>query len=302
MSVKGSNNQDPYIINKNLGVPLQIESSDLPGKNADGQPVVELTVEQKYVFDTRGWLLVPEVLGGSELEEMQDFCHRLHHDPESIPEHERTTLGGVVQKLLDHPVVVGLLNEFTAYPPLSSQECYGFSLEGSHLFYRSVGMGGFGPHNGNGLYRLPGDVHYYDAFPGKAYSPHTRVVWELNPVKKEQGGTLLVPGSHKSVHTAPDEIQDPDSDIWATYGCPAGSVVFFTEALTHSGTPWTNTENDRLAIFNLYSPVDSGFARRLKPHPDLLETMPAMRRTLFRDRHIVDNVVGSDFRRLYNQY
>ena len=32
MSVKGSNNQDPYIINKNLGVPLQIESSDLPGK------------------------------------------------------------------------------------------------------------------------------------------------------------------------------------------------------------------------------------------------------------------------------
>ena len=207
-----------------------------------------------------------------------------------------------MQKLLDHPVVVGLLNEFTAYPPLSSQECYGFSLEGSHLFYRALGMGGFGPHNGNGLYRLPGDVHYYDAFPGKAYSPHTRVVWELNPVKKGQGGTLLVPGSHKSVHTAPDEIQDPDSDIWTTYGCPAGSVVFFTEALTHSGTPWTNTENDRLAIFNLYSPVDSGFARRLKPHPDLLETMPAMRRTLFRDRHIVDNVVGSDFRRLYNQY
>ena len=42
MSVKGSNNQDPYIINKNLGVPLQIESSDLPGKNADGQPVIEV--------------------------------------------------------------------------------------------------------------------------------------------------------------------------------------------------------------------------------------------------------------------
>ncbi|HHZ93608.1 TPA: hypothetical protein EYN65_24525, partial [Candidatus Poribacteria bacterium] len=122
MNEKASNYQDPYIINKNLGLPLQIGSSDLPSENADGQPVIELTVEQKYVFDTRGWLLVPEVLGGSELEEMQDFCYRLHRDPESIPEHERSTLGGAVQKLLDHPVVVGLLNEFTAYPPLSSQE------------------------------------------------------------------------------------------------------------------------------------------------------------------------------------
>ena len=81
MSVKVSNNQDPYIINKNLGAPLQIDADDLPGKNADGQAVIELTVEQKYAFDTRGWLLIPEVLGGSELEEMQDFCHRLHHDP-----------------------------------------------------------------------------------------------------------------------------------------------------------------------------------------------------------------------------
>ena len=46
MSVKVSNNQDPYIINKNLGAPLQIDADDLPGKNADGQAVIELTVEQ----------------------------------------------------------------------------------------------------------------------------------------------------------------------------------------------------------------------------------------------------------------
>jgi len=37
MSVKVSHNQDPYIINKNLGAPLQIDAGDLPGKNADGK-------------------------------------------------------------------------------------------------------------------------------------------------------------------------------------------------------------------------------------------------------------------------
>ena len=58
-------------------------------------------------------------------------------------------------------------------------------METTHLLFRSTEeRKKFNTHSGNGLFRLPGDVHYYDAFPGKAYSPHTRVVWELNPVKK----------------------------------------------------------------------------------------------------------------------
>lgn len=263
---------------------------ELPTRNADGVTVPELTLEQKYAFDTHGWLLIPAVFTGPELAAMRDFAHRLHHNPESIPEHERSTLGGPLQKLIDHPIVVSLLNEFTAHPAVTSPECYGFSVESTHLFYRTPGMGNFGPHNGNGLLRFPGDAHYYNAFPGKGYSPHTRIVWELNEVKKGQGGTLLVTGSHKAVYTAPVDIQNPDSDIWSTYGCPAGSLLFFTEALTHSASRWTNTDNDRLAVFNLYSPVDSGYAKVYQPHPKLLEAMPPMRQTLFRSRYVVGNV------------
>ena len=276
-----------------LGALLPPDTCEPPTQNADGLTVPELTVEQRYAFDTHGWFLIPEVFTGSELKEMRDFGHRLHHDPESIPEHERSTLGGPLQKLIDHPLVVSLLNEFTAHPAVTSPESYGFTVESTSLFYRTLGMGRFAPHNGNGLLRFPGDVHYYNAFPGKGYSPHTRVVWELNEVKKGQGGTLLVTGSHKSVYTAPPDIQNPDSDIWSTYGCPAGSLLFFTEALTHSATTWTNTENDRIAIFNLYSPVDSGFAKVYQPHPKLLEKMPSLRQTLFRDRYVKDNVNGA---------
>ena len=35
--------------------------------NADGLPVVDLTHEQKYIFDTRGWLCIPGVLDKSEI-------------------------------------------------------------------------------------------------------------------------------------------------------------------------------------------------------------------------------------------
>lgn len=281
----------PFIVDKNLGRALDEDNANLPETNAAGLPVVPPTQEQKYVFDKQGWLLVPSVLSGDELKEMQDFCHRLRHEPESIPAHERSPLGGPMQKLSDHPNVVGFLNEFLAHPALSSQECYGFRMESCHMFYRTVGDGNFGPHNGNGMLRFPGDSHLYRCIPGKAYSGLTRIVWELNPVKYRQGGTLFITGSHKAVYTAPDSIQSPDSPIWDTYECPAGSLLFFTEACTHSTHKWTNEENNRVAIFSCYNTVNSKW-HDWNPHPKLLEEMPPKRQTLFRPVRAANNLIG----------
>ena len=147
------------------GALLPPDTCELPNRNADGLTIPELTAEQRYAFDTHGWFLIPEVVTGSALKEMRDFGYRLHHEPASIPEHERSAIGGPLQKLIDHPLVVSLLNEFTAHPSVTGPECYGFSVESTSLFYRTPGMGQFGPHNGNGLLRFPGDVHYYNAFP-----------------------------------------------------------------------------------------------------------------------------------------
>ena len=82
-------------------------------------------------------------------------------------------------------------HEFLAHPNLSSQRCYGFRQESTHLELREPGWGaggGLGPHNGNGLVRLPGDGHNYSQLPGKADSSLTCCIWELNEVG-ETGGT-----------------------------------------------------------------------------------------------------------------
>lgn len=270
----------PYIFAHSLGHQLDMSAQEFPDLNADGQPVVALTQEQKYLFDTRGWLLIPGVLEENEIEEMRTFCLRLQHEPESIPEVDRTPLGGPMQRLSDHPVVVGFMNEFVAFPPLSRRDCYGFRMESCSLFFRSAGDGEFGPHNGSGFFRFPGDSHFYHSVPGKSHAGLTRVVWELNPVL-EGDGTLLVTGSHKAAYAAPDSIHDPDSPIWEQYTCPAGSVLFFTESLTHSARPWTNREHDRVAIFSCYNTVDSKW-HEWDPDPRLVEKMPSLRRTLFR--------------------
>ncbi len=284
----------PYIMDKNLGSAVDLDKIDLPKTNADGEPVVEPTQEQKYVFDLRGWLLIPGVLNEDEVAEMREFCLRLQHNPESIPASERNTLGGPLQRLADHPVIVGFMNEFVAYPGLSNQDCYGFRQESSHLFYRSLGQGKFGPHNGGGMLRFPGDSHTYNCIPGKANSGLTRVVWELNPVEKGTGGTLLVSGTHKGVFAAPDSIQDPNSPLWETYSCPAGSLLFFTEALTHSATAWTNTKNDRVAIFSCYNTVNSKW-HSWNPPAEQIATMPAKRQTLYRPVHAQDNLLNGKY-------
>ena len=114
MAYKEIANSKPFIINKNLGSAMVLESQDFTQTNADGLSVVEPTQKQKYDFDRNGWILIPGILSDQDIREMRDFCYQLHQDPESVPEHQRCTIGGPLQKLTDHPVVVGFMNEFLA--------------------------------------------------------------------------------------------------------------------------------------------------------------------------------------------
>lgn len=108
----------------------------LPSKNADGLPAIALTEEQKYFFDLRGWMLLPSVLSDDEIAEMKEFCYRLHRDRESVPLAQRSSVGGPLQRLTDHPIVVGFMNEFVSYAPLATEHGYGFRHEGTFLTIR----------------------------------------------------------------------------------------------------------------------------------------------------------------------
>ncbi|MDE0965559.1 MAG: hypothetical protein OSB73_20725, partial [Candidatus Latescibacteria bacterium] len=179
-----------FVFDKNLGTPQLPEETAYAKANSIGRPVVELTEEQRYSFDLRGWLLVENVLSDDEIAAAKEHITRLHREPDSLSEHQRSSMAGVCEDLIDHPVVVGFMNEFVYHPftdgsktpPLGNQSCYGFRMEMSFSQYREAGDGKFGPHNGNGMMRVPGDHHTYHAFPGQAHTCLTRALWELNPV------------------------------------------------------------------------------------------------------------------------
>lgn len=253
----------------------------LPTTNADGLDVVPMTEAQKYLFDLKGFILLPALLSEEELATIRAHQHRFLYERESLPPHERDNHGGPAQILLDHPAVVGVLNEVLSHQALASEDCYGFRYDHTYTSHRQAGHDNFGPHGGGGYFNFRGNSHIYQMHPGKIHSGLTRVVWELNEVGAGDGGTLFLPGSHKAAFPRPEALSQRDSVLWESYTCPAGSAVIFTEALCHSGTRWTNQQRDRLSLFTCYDTVNAKWGKGC-PEAEVIASFPEKRRTLFR--------------------
>jgi hypothetical protein len=254
----------------------------IPSLTSDGAPIVPMTEEQKYVFDLKGWLLLPGLLADDELEPIRSHVRTFLTDPEALPPDERHFLGGPAQVLLDHPVVMGVLEELLSHVPVATEDVYGLRYDHGYATIRTPDLPNpWGPHGGSGIHALVGNSHIYQAQWGRVFSGLTRVVWELNPVHESDGATLLLSGSHKVSFDPPEAVIAPDSPLWERYSCPAGSVLIFTEALCHTGQLWRNAERDRLALFTCYNALCSAWAKHGVP-PEVIETMPLKRQSLFR--------------------
>lgn len=260
-----------------------------PIENTSIQPVdeaVPMTDEQKFFFDLHGWILLPSVLSVAETEEMKAEVYA----------GAKQSYDGALQRLLDHPAIVGILSEILAERPFVRDDCYSFRCEGSFTTVRPFGWsksqrGDMGmPH----VVRPPQQANpmRYQVAGEKIFSGLTRVVWELEEVKAGQGGTSFLSGSHKSFfnYGGPDPFRPNISDSpWESsmrdamseYSCPAGSVVIFTESLIHAANDWTNPDNSRCAVFNCYNSIWSQWHKLNLSH-EKIKTMPWKRQSLFR--------------------
>ncbi len=258
-----------------------MDAALLPTTNADGLPVVPMTDAQKYTFDLKGWICLPDLFDEEQLDRIRQHQMDFLYRRDALPPEERDNHGGPSQVLLDHPAVVGVLNEILSHRPLATEDCYGFRYDHTYTSHRKAGNDNFGPHGGGAYFSFCGNSHIYQMLPGRVHSGLTRVVWELNEVGDGDGGTMFLTGSHKAAFPRPEEISGRESSLWETYTCPAGSAVIFTEALCHSGTRWSNETRDRLCLFTCYNTVNAKWGKGCPP-PEVIAAMPPKRQTLFR--------------------
>lgn len=232
------------------------DSKLLPHHNADGLAVIPMDDELKYRFDVKGWVLLPALIPEDQLVAIRAHQLAFMYDRDSLPLEQRDNHGGPSQVLLDHPAVVGVLNEILSHQGLASEECYGFRFDHTYTSHRTAGHDNWRPHGGSGFFNFPGSSHHYHMQQGRVHSGLTRVVWELNEVKPGDGATKFLSGSHKAAFGRPDSSNMRDSDLWEEYSCPAGSCVVFTESITHTGDTWVNEHTDRLSLFTCYDTVN----------------------------------------------
>ena len=245
---------------------------------------VQMTDEHRCFFDLRGWIVLPSVLPEDEVETLKAEVYA-----------GGSCKAGMLQTLLDHPAVVGILNDLLCEDPFVKEECYGFRCEGFFIAVRQPGWSATEsrtdlPH----VVRPPQQANAmrYQVAGNKIFSGLTREVWELEEVKAGQGGTSFLSGSHKAHfnYGGPDRYApNIGNSPWEAemreamdnYSCPPGSVVIFTESLAHASNDWTNPDNPRCAVFNCYNSVWAQWHKLSLAHEEI-EQMPPKRRTLFR--------------------
>ena len=252
-------------------------------------PIEPMTEYEKFLFDLKGFLVIPGVLRDDEARIVREHLDVYMNDPDSLAEHLRAPIAGPAEFLIDHPRVMGILQE-VIHPERDR-----IRLESVFVSARSAETTAnqWRPHVG-GVNLDPSLSYRFHN--GRIYGGMTRIVWELNEVRKGQGGTCLVPGSHKANPvsaqdgTWPERADDPDSGLWETYGCPPGSLVVFSEGVRHTGSAWTNPDNPRRAILIAYNHVTVRF-HEPKPcmNPVVIGGMAEARRRFFRDVWILPN-------------
>ena len=239
-----------------------------------------LTEEQKFIFDLKGYILLPGVLDMDLVNRLKDQIDKLENDPESLPVTERSLPGGAFAELIDHPQVKDLLS-FTI-----SENPEKWRLESTFYSIRQNGDTGIPPHGGGPT--LNPNYHYH-AYNNKIYTGMLRVVFELTEVEYDKGGTLFMAGSHKSNFKIPQGIFDPDRReevtgdfLFDRYACPPGSIVAFAEAVCHSGNTWENPNHPRMAVFYAYNHVN---VRHHKPRfePEVIDALNPERQAFFRE-------------------
>ena len=214
---------------------------------------------ERYIFDTQGCLLIPDLLAQNEIDRLVRAFPRddkgevvleapgdnSHHDllnwDEPLP-----------RELINHPGVLPYLEALLTDPDGDHPGHDSFILAHEYTMYLRAGVRGPSFHNGG----TPFDPwHAYRVKNGRIFCALLTVVWLLNDVAEDDGGFWYIPGSHKANFPMPTGLNSyewiPDCAVQPT--ARAGSAIIFTEELTHGTRPW-QSEQDRYALFYKYLP------------------------------------------------
>jgi Phytanoyl-CoA dioxygenase (PhyH) len=251
-----------------------------------GSPPVALTASQWLQLDVYGFVLIDGVLKHEEIRRMKDALYRLKTEP------DLDALGVYVNRRNDHLFHVGhvleydpALLEYAAHPRLTALagEVVGgkVRVEETEAIINSrdpaLGSGaehrprvvptGFhtGARHGWGTYYE--NHHFHSLF--------VKTLAYLTDVGPDDGGTAVIPGSHRLSAPEPEIIAAAlaDERLVHQVEARAGSVLLFPESLVHS-TAEVRSERERVVLITGFTPPMMRVWPGNEPSPAFVASLP----------------------------
>jgi ectoine hydroxylase-related dioxygenase (phytanoyl-CoA dioxygenase family) len=237
-----------------------------------------MDVYEKYFFDVNGYLVVKDVLTPEEVatcnEALDRQADRIKERSEDnslsrgstalAGQQGRGDIGGMLtwpepdcvpfRNLLAHQRVVPYLIEILGD---------GFRLDHLYGIQMRKGTEGHVLHGG-GAQLSP--IHFYRHHNGAIQCGLSVFSFLLTDQGPDDGGFSCIPGSHKANFHCPPEVLRLEKDLGMIVqpAAKAGSLIIFTEALTHGTKPW-QADHQRRAILYKYAPGELSYASRYRP-------------------------------------
>ncbi|HYF48707.1 MAG TPA: phytanoyl-CoA dioxygenase family protein [Planctomycetota bacterium] len=267
----------------------------------------QATKMDDYLFDLRGYLhlkgaIDPEHVAAMnrildtfpkiQPNEWHGYVHR-----ENVPQSRGSCLqqiyeaGEPFERLIDHPRWVDLLKRYVGgegsfdwhHGPLFIDEAFA-CIRGPH---EAIGM-----HSGNAECNKKLQYHYQC---GKFMCGQINILMALTDVGPGDGGTMLIPGSHKANFRHPGAEGRP----WDTHNnmegiegaievhMKAGDVLLFVDAITHGAAERKNPGERRMVVYR-YGSTWGNFRFGYVPSPELLARLnPEARGIVYPWKHMI---------------
>jgi ectoine hydroxylase-related dioxygenase (phytanoyl-CoA dioxygenase family) len=255
---------------------------------------VSLTPSQRFHFDAYGYVLLKNILSASEVNQLKDALYRMKADPNrdqkrvyAHPQGDHHILmGNLVEydpallAYAAHPKLVPLVEEVVGGSVrLEESEaiinCRKPDIDDQTLASRQKHPTGF--HRG----ATPTWGCYEEE--GKHHCLFVKTLAYLTDVGPDDGGTCVIPGSHrirwKKEAVIKAAMDDPTENLIHQIEATAGSVLLFGESLIHS-TSLIKSDKERVILVSGYTPPMLREWMGNEISPKFIETLPESIRPL----------------------
>jgi ectoine hydroxylase-related dioxygenase (phytanoyl-CoA dioxygenase family) len=248
---------------------------------------IEMTEDERYLFDLNGYLIVRGVFSPEEVKEANDMIDK--HSEDMIERKEvalrnavrgtklygtgpgRKDLGQVLEWGSDSKIFKSILAHPRLVPLFHGILGKGYRLD--HLPFviaQDEGAEGFQLHGGTV------DCTSGEYNPHLAYTCHHGMIRSalmgctimLTDHNAGDGGFCIVPGSHKSNFKMPPGMVDGDKyeEFIRQPTTKAGDVVLFSEGTVHGAMAWTPEDRQRRVCLYRFAPATNVYARSYFGH------------------------------------